>query len=1170
MPRRTAFRAPHLAALLAPLLLVAACVDPLDDVGDGDASDDLVVMAAPVINAFKDVARVDPALPACSDDFSKITGCYNVANPEAPSLTRELSNPLLRPTPDTTAYALSRIQTEGTAPPSAPRVLPFEQLSLDGRLAVIRGDKPNVDANNVGYLAAVRLEALADDMSLRPGETQLHSTATQATALSALLLLNPVKTMVPELYSEQVGVATSEFADGDGLIGGADLCETSSNAYTLPAGRGRSPRACTSEDGVPVSGRCYNLTLIRGVTNSLVHPVDATHREHWGFHELRSTEVMVAVVGMEVKIYPRKLRDGRDLWATSTFPKFTGYEYGFGGFGFAGTSINKMLTTYTADAGSPLLGGPGQAPSTRCYARSAAGAYTLNPYSAKACDFWENQDYASGFRIRRTHPDRVDLQQYVGLLPGGSQPEVGPYPVSGLPAVTATWDGRKRSREVRVDGQWVGDGRPAGFTNIKLRTDQPISAKDGRLMFLRLNGLFYAHAPEGKPACRASSFGVWKPLSGMPSDVAVNTRYPMARTGTDPATGLPRTYRTTQGAPIPFGTEDFADYAWVDPEATNIFFTAHNGPNNNDSWFASAYESPGVASVTLPSSAEMQTGAKVPDARLPLIPHDRSATQVVALGAWTHFKWVVVDNMLNASDFAGRKPRRAAYRMRLYADEDLTISPGDNQEFTSMANAGFLYSALRPTLPYDVVWKFGTSAQHNAEVAFDPYLTTDLMVMAHMNAPLRADGGFIEAVPAGGFVKVGDAWQYRGDPLLQNAATGTLGNTDAALVPATLALRGGARVEPVAQGGVLGKGVFLDGANDHLAATFGNLASRKSFYLGVWIDWRTARAGAVVEEVVYAWPDGTTVNLARATTAAGPRLFVVLRKAGDAAATALAADGTLPGSLDVPLGSGVDRGWFFHLGLVIDARSGGIPPGSQRVTVLINGNHRGSMDVPAAGPQLALMSAAVAAGTARTLRVGARPPIAGMPVRAALRGWLDELQVLSLDGVLAPTTPALRELMCNAALGTMKGVAGGGAACEQLELDSTTGPGDLPPQPAQACVDVVHRNPHAGADCQRASLLGLPTLSATGTRPDTRTTPFCLSCHRDELPTPGLQVSAPLAAGAVPLYRDRRRQPSNPLALWCGPRLAPWAATSSVTPPDAGGAACSTVDQVWAGGAFVP
>jgi hypothetical protein len=1152
------------------LLLLGACIAPPADDPDAD-----VGAAALVSNVFKDVARVDPALPPCSSDWSKITGCYNVANPPAPSITRELSNPLLRPTADTTQYALSRIQTEAGVPNHDPRVLPFEQLTLDGRLAVIRGDKANADANNVGYLSAVRLEALDRDLALRPGETQFHSSAAQAAQLSALLLLNPVKTMVPELYSEQVGVASSEFADGDGLIGGADLCESSSNAYAVPAARTRSPRVCTSEDGVPVSGRCYNLTLIRGVTNSLVHPVDATHREQWGFHELRSVEVMVAVVGLEVKIYPRKLRDGRDLWSTATFPKFTGYEYGFGGFGFVGSNINKMLSTYTADAGSPTLGGPGQAPSTKCYARTigAGGAtYALNPHSAKACDFWENQDYASGLRIRRTHPDRVDLQTYVGLLPGGSQPEVGPYPVSGIAAVTATWDGRKRSKEVKVGSDWVGDGRPAGFTNIKLRTDQPITAKDGRLLFLRLNGLFYAHAPEGKPACRASSWGVFKPLSGMPSDVAVNTRYPMARTGTDPATGTPRPYRTTQGAPIPFGAEDFGDYAWVDPEATNIFFTAHNGPNNNDSFFASSFESPGVASVTLPSSSEMQTGAALSGDRLALVPHDRSATQVVALGAWTHFKLVVVDNMLNATDFAGRKPRRAAYRLRLYADEDLTVSPGDNQEFTSMASAGFLYDALRPTLPFDVVWKFGTSAQHNAELAFDPYLTNELMVMAHMNAPLRADNGFVEAVPANGFVKVGGAWQFRGDPLLQNAATGSFSTQDAALVPASLALRGGARVEPVAQGGVLGKGVFLDGSNDHLAATFGNVSSKRSFYLGVWIDWRTTRAGAIVEEVLYALPDGQTVNLAKATTAAGPKHFVVLRKHGDAAATALAADGTLPGSLDVELGAGVSTGWFFHLGLVIDMRSAGIPPGSQRVTVLVDGNPRGSFDVSAAGPQLALMSTAVAAGTARTLRIGGRPPIAGGATRLALRAWLDELQVLSLDGAVAPATPALRELMCNAALGTLTSVAGGGTACEQLMLDSTSGPGDLPPQPDQACVDVVHRNPHAGggAGCQRATLLGLPTLTAGGTRPDTRTSAFCRSCHSDASPTLGLKVTGPLAAGTVPLYRDPRRQPSNPLPVWCGPRLQPWAGAAYVVPPDAGGAGCSTIDQVWTSTGFVP
>jgi hypothetical protein len=195
--------------------------------------------------------------------------------------------------------------------------------------------------------------------------------------------------------------------------------------------------------------------------------------------------------------------------------------------------------------------------------------------------------------------------------------------------------------------------------------------------------------------------------------------------------------------------------------------------------------------------------------------------------------------------------------------------------------------------------------------------------------------------------------------------------------------------------------------------------------------------------------------------------------------------------------------------------------------------------------------------------------VSGAKARFGLRAWLDELWIVSLDGALRPTTPALAELACNVALGTLKAAAPTGSAmvCEQLAHGGTSGPGDLPSQPAQACVDVVHRNPHAATagTCRRAGLLGLPTLSASGARPATTTNPFCLACHVESNPTPGLKVAGPLGFTGAPLYADPRRQPSNPPPVWHGPRLPGWTSTY-VVPADASTGpppSASTVDPIW-------
>jgi len=435
---------------------------------------------------------------------------------------------------------------------------------------------------------------------------------------------------------------------------------------------------------------------------------------------------------------------------------------------------------------------------------------------------------------------------------------------------------------------------------------------------------------------------------------------------------------------------------------------------------------------------------------------------------------------------------------------------------------------------------------HTAEMAFDDYLRNDALVVAHMNAAqkrvLRSEDGAPDYIPWDGFEPTPSCKSYTwtDTPRLQNASTASTAYDAGAVVPpADLSLRGGARVEPVALGGVLGKGVYLDGRNDFIDMGYPN-TGRTDWSYNLWVDLRTITWGEL--RTVFHWADGSWLAMSEEK---------------------LRAYNNPEGSWkEVDIGRfGVESGRFVHLS--VDS----YVEGADRVLeVFLNGDPTpaGTMRWPLSGP-----SDATHSGFAMDYEgiegwswfaVGS---YGGNGVPPTLRGWVDELRIYALHDREADYR---KELRCNLALGSIRqddlsvfedpfgrddvSLPEPKAWCEQLDLSSHDTPTELGPQhDLTACADEAHHNPdHGAAECLRHDLLGLTGLEplAGAPRADQSTNAFCLSCHVAGHPIDGLDSSA-LVYNGVARECDGRRQPMDHVGVMGGATVAPMLALPSAS-----------------------
>jgi hypothetical protein len=686
------------------------------------------------------------------------------------------------------------------------------------------------------------------------------------------------------------------------------------------------------------------------------------------------------------------------------------------------------------------------------------------------------------------------------------------------------------------DGRLGSPAGPQGFHALL----EPATTADGRVLFIHDygQGIMYSYNTEG--ACDARGFRDFKPISQAYLDPDVNSRYGFAR----------YPIRDTSGVAFPPGATVVGAYPWVDRKGSNLMFPVADG---QDGFVGRWVANPGQAGWA-PDGQEVQ----------PAHVNKNNSTGVVVVGAWTRGKMVVLDNGLNATDwtFSADAFRAHRFRLPLYGlgrapSEQVLVRPSGVALLNSLENSLNQYDAMSPISPFDVVWTASSTQARNAEVVFDEYLRRGMRVVAHMNAPMtryptgRAefpflvtyDNGFVPTavVPnAAGFV-------FRRTPRLQNASTMPS--------PATLELRGGAWIPPVAEGGVLGRGVYLDGVNDHILVQ--RLPGRLShFYLGLWIDQQ--KPSPTLSRTLYRFGDGTRVTLRRggvsvvapggATASAelspertGHRRYFHLGLAfgwdGQQTHVRVWEDGTyvgthaLPRRVEFSLAPPVApvqvdcpraTGWR----CAPDGLGAGLCHGGQVMTTTSCAyNHMvcSQASIDAGGP------ACVPTADGQ-LVVGNSRPDGGAPIRA----WVDELRLIDLQPAEA-SSRVFAELACNLALGSLAFPGQVGSQCEQIPLrhdepEDEEGVGTGLDFPVEAytqrnCGNTVHRN--AVEPCGHDEAYGVADKQPVAAlpRPDFSGQAFCRTCHVSSTdPVPGLRLGS-LVAGTVPSEDDPRRQP---------------------------------------------
>lgn len=692
---------------------------------------------------------------------------------------------------------------------------------------------------------------------------------------------------------------------------------------------------------------------------------------------------------------------------------------------------------------------------------------------------------------------------------------------------------------------------------------EPVATTDGRLYVARMSfvpikkidgnddsgdndvDIYYMVAPLTSAPCDARQFSYIKRIQRAPYDPDMK----------DPNSGKARygiaeyPMRDSFGNLIP---EDamFPTYPWIDREGNNLFFASGGSVLFSYDWKFHPVPTEEAnrneqEQDRLPNSSRypVRCIAGVPNCeQSPYNPESPEHIRGISvLGSWTHGKTVVLDGMINHIDYGLRRGLQFQREIQLYqprgsfdgwvrAGAGRDTGPGgsgiDNQlesysenaeikgmsqtsnVIDSLENLVNAYRYLRPTLPRDVVWTVNNAAGSD-EVVFDDYMDPRALIVSSMMAGVE----FINATWARY-----DSWYYRDGfdgendnkidqqtraVLIQNAAT----SLDLP-IPLYGHLSSG-RIEPVALGGIHGRGLWLDG-NNTLSYEFPRAIKSNELFLSIFFDNRSANDN---NRQLVSFPDGTRV-LVNPTT---------LRfKKGDLTVT-------------LPFPSGKQQ--WFHLGITVaaDGKSG---------SVYLNGMKK--QNFVSKKPLFGLFNPTSAKGKI-VLRVGKQSVDDSI---AGFRGWVDEFKLFAY----IPTP----EVICNHAFGSLHWVKEGASAHWQnlagrydvsvhQEIfhqipQSYANEYAIPSQARFVCS--ADYSDHMGIYRSRlreaeglhslrdAILFATPKtggglndgrLSWNANRIDYRSNGFCLSCHTSS-ERRGLSLAA-LEPGQICTMLDKRRQP---------------------------------------------
>lgn len=571
-------------------------------------------------------------------------------------------------------------------------------------------------------------------------------------------------------------------------------------------------------------------------------------------------------------------------------------------------------------------------------------------------------------------------------------------------------------------------------------------------------------------------------------------------------------------------------YIWMDQEANNIFFATLFRQLISTDANPHLYDIDCVENVTCTVDA-------------PAVESKAGHMGWMMMGLWTHGKMVLLDSMINHTDFglAGRQEEHR--RVHLFADtdpqttDDSHVRVGTGQDATpiwvgsdpdteafgwigttvqlgSIEHFFNMVPNMRPRTPRDVVW-LATAGAKTDEIAFDDYLSARTLIFSPMNA--------LKEMIGNGYYF--DGFQQAPLPVhqgmrLQNAATSLRWETPThGEVVAADVDRG--RIEHVALGGIKARGFHLDPDSRityqiPAQTTQPGLGSRE-WLISLFFDWRDDSSQD--DRRMISFPKGSSFTGAHIDLSD----LASIRVCG--AGFSLCHNTTLPVALS-------EKGWT-HLAFHID-------PNANTLRYYQNGFLFAERPL-ATGMMI----------EPGTLTVGSVPGAQG------IGGWIDEFKVL--EG------PFNGEEICNHARGTLRaipshynGLAGNRLAEILAPFENALGnPGATSGRAAiHQALYGPNAQPNADSgyyvcDVDYTTPLGISVNDAGDPearsirqrmlmpegaivwnehRPDSSTNAFCTGCHTtdqtvDDLTPAALTVDPD---PAIVANVDPRRQPMQP------------------------------------------
>lgn len=606
--------------------------------------------------------------------------------------------------------------------------------------------------------------------------------------------------------------------------------------------------------------------------------------------------------------------------------------------------------------------------------------------------------------------------------------------------------------------------------------------------------------PDAFEACDVRQFDKVYPLANAPYDSTINNRYGFAM----------HPFRDSTGK-VFADDKAIGSYPWIDRDADNISITTLPGK-----LFASDTGEPRFP-ARCPDEVVLTYGSCLSDSESDI--NSARLQGRVMMGLWTQGKMVKFDNLVNNMDFGLGTEERRHRELQLYSSSNdhngwVRVSSGRNGSpeggplprgtdnanfFGSLEHRFYMFDHLKPVSPSDVPWIVGKGMVSD-ELSFDDYNNPDSFIVSTMVAASRNN-------------------QYNWFEFLNRDDASAVANDATALpdrwsIPAMGTVHNG-RVEMVANGGVKGRGLWLDGANGYVEydIPFNDRDVYSTpWYVGLFFDRRYSDSS----RNLISFSDGSSIRV----DGSGDLQFVNT-------SDMVIKETSVPSAVQNRSRPNGQKGWA-HVGI-------NVTPGNQSIVVFYNGY---VVDEFTVNEPLFGMNAG-------KLYVGAAP-VASVE---GFRGWIDEFKVFAQN-----VNP---EVACNHANGTLIGIEAGTDGWENIARAYPIAGHETIGQLVQAAGESTHPYYACRHDYSGDYVLNMSNIESKYTsvreavnfpegplkfnepRPDSSNNAFCLSCHTAQ-GKGGLGLDALTINNNLMLQDDSRRQPTQPDAKVYGYIPANW------------------------------